>query len=80
VVELRIKYKADYGDAMTGYYQSKWMNEGREEYYTLTQFEVSAKRLPATLIDMSSPCSLLMLDVHYLAGTSLLLKLYLRRL
>ena len=38
--QLKIDFEAELTGAMMGYYRSAWENEGKTEYYTLTQFEV----------------------------------------
>ena len=41
-VVLQLKFKGPLTGDMMGYYRSSWKNEGKEEYYSLTQFEVSS--------------------------------------
>ena len=38
--QLKIDFEGEITGAMMGYYRSAWENEGKTEYYTLTQFEV----------------------------------------
>lgn len=39
-VVLRIKFQGPLTGDLMGYYRSSWKNEGKEDYYSLTQFEV----------------------------------------
>lgn len=38
--ELKIDFEGELTGAMMGYYRSAWENEGKTQYYSLTQFEV----------------------------------------
>ena len=38
--QLKIKFDAPLTGSMMGYYYSTWKNEGKDECYSLTQFEV----------------------------------------
>ncbi len=40
---VQIKFRGPLTGSMTGYYRSSWKNEGKEQYYSLTQFQVYKK-------------------------------------
>ncbi|PPQ87694.1 hypothetical protein CVT25_011461 [Psilocybe cyanescens] len=42
--ELRIDFAGKLAGSMSGYYRASWVNEGKTEYYALTQFEPTAAR------------------------------------
>ncbi|KAH8814520.1 leucyl aminopeptidase [Flagelloscypha sp. PMI_526] len=41
---LKVPFKGSLTSAMTGYYKSRWENEGKEDFYALTQFAATAAR------------------------------------
>ncbi|KAK7693088.1 hypothetical protein QCA50_002653 [Cerrena zonata] len=44
IAQLKIGFKAPLTDVLKGYYRSAWENNGRTEYYALTQFEPTDAR------------------------------------
>lgn len=45
-VKLCAEFDAKLTGDMMGYYRASWKRDGKEEYYSLTQFEVSLTMVP----------------------------------
>lgn len=42
-VDLKVAFKGELGDGMTGYYKASYTPDGETKHYALTQFEVRLK-------------------------------------
>ena len=49
-IKFKIAYEGELLSNMTGYYKSVWDHNGKKEYYSLTQFEVTPSISPSSIL------------------------------
>jgi len=66
-LQLKVRFAGELNDIKVGYYRISYEKDGKNQYYSLTQFEVRLFT-PQQVYTELPRIRLLMLDVHFRAG------------